>query len=68
MNKYEVVTYKDGNYASTFLPNMYNAVKFAYENRNTFSHINLNGERIYDKIIVENGKVAFVSTWGEKLF
>ena len=68
MNNYEIVTYKDGNYVSTFLPNMYSAMKFAYENRNIFSHINLNGERIYDKIIVENGKVEFVSTWGEKLF
>ena len=68
MNKYEVVTYDKGEYHSTFLPNMYNAVKFAYEHRDTFLRMNLNGEHIYTKIVVENGKVEFKNTWGERLF
>ena len=68
MNKYEVVTYDNGEYHSTFFPNMYNAVKFAYEHRDIFLRMNLNGERIYDTITVKDGRVYFSIPWGERLF
>lgn len=68
MNKYEVVTYDNGQYHSTFLPNMYNAVKFAYEHGDIFLHMNLNGERIYETITLKDGRVYLSIPWGERLF